>query len=77
MPVYPMRLIPAEGAGVLVRFPDVPEAVAVGRTEDEAIDKARPVLAAVLQSYAAEGRPIPEPSDICGAPTVEVDEPAR
>jgi predicted RNase H-like HicB family nuclease len=72
-----MRLIPSEGAGVLVRFPDIPEAVATGRTEDEAIDNVRPVLAAVLESYVAEGRRIPEPSDICGAPTLTFEDPAR
>ncbi len=71
---YPIRLIPYDGGGVLVRFPDVPEAVACGATEEEAIVNAGPVLETVLQCYISEGRPLPDPSDICGAPTVSADE---
>lgn len=73
MLIYPARLIPADDGLVLVRFPDVPEAAATGRSEGEALDNARPVLAAVLRGYRDEDRPLPLPSDICGAPTVEAD----
>ena len=71
MLAYPARLIPADDGLVLVRFPDVPEAAATGRSEDEALENAAPVLEAVLRSYRDEDRPLPRPSDICGAPTVE------
>ena len=71
MLTYPARLIPADAGLVLVRFPDVPEAATTARSEGEALDNARPVLAAVLRGYRDEDRPLPWPSDICGAPTVE------
>jgi len=57
MPKYPVRLIPGEDGLVLVTFPDVPEAVSCGAGEEDAIEK-------------AQGKPLPAPSDICGAPTV-------
>ena len=73
MPAYPLRLTNLEHGGMIVRFPDVPEAVACGDTEREVIANARPVLEAVLECYLAEGRELPEPSTIEGAQTVEVD----
>ena len=72
MPIYPARLIPSD-EGVTVRFPDVPEAVALGASEEEALANARGILASALATYRSEGRPLPDASDICGAPTVEAD----
>ena len=73
MRAYPVRLTALEHGGLIVRFPDVPEAVACGQTEREVMANAKPVLEAVLESYAAEGRAVPEPSQISDAPTVETD----
>ena len=73
MPAYPLRLTTLEHGGMIVRFPDVPEAVACGDNEREVLENARPVLEAVLECYVSEGRELPEPSTIEGAPTVEVD----
>ena len=73
MRTYPVRVIPLEYGGLIARFPDVPEAVACGDTEEELLDNARPVLEAVLECYVAEGRPLPEPSDVDGAPVVGTD----
>ena len=70
---YPVRLIPTDDRMVLVRFPDVPEAAAVGGTEEEALESARHVLETVLSTYCVDGRPIPSPSDICGAPMVATE----
>ncbi|HEX8526055.1 type II toxin-antitoxin system HicB family antitoxin [Allosphingosinicella sp.] len=70
---YPVRFIPTEDGSVLVRFPDVPEAAAVGADEDEALEGALHVLESVLSAYCVDGRAIPAPSDICGAPTVATD----
>ena len=70
MPIYPARIIPGEDGLVLVTFPDVPEAVVCGEGEEAALERAPEVLDIVLSGYAAEARPIPEPSDICGAPMV-------
>ena len=70
---YPARLVPTADGFVLARLPDVPEACAVGRTEEEALSQAVAVLDAVLGDYVLDGRPIPAPSDICGAPRVETE----
>ena len=70
MPAYPARIIPGEDGLVLVTFPDVPEAVVCGEGEEAALERAPDVLDGVLSGYAAEARPIPEPSDINGAPVV-------
>lgn len=67
---YPVRLIPTETGTVLATFPDVPEAVAEGQDEAEAIGRALPVLEEALQRCLREHRSIPPPSDICGAPTI-------
>jgi antitoxin HicB len=74
---YPVRLTPGEEGMVLVTFPDVPEAVACGRDEDEAIARAASVLELILGCYASEGRPIPQPSEICGAPAIVTHEFSR
>jgi antitoxin HicB len=70
---YPARLVPTDDGLVIARFPDVPEASAVGKTEEEALAGAVDVLDAVLGGYVLDGRPIPAPSDICGAPQVETE----
>ena len=63
-------MIPAEEGMVLVAFPDVPEAIAAGDNEDEALSRAPEMLEMVLGYYVEEGIPIPKPTDICGAPRV-------
>lgn len=73
MRAYPAQVTDLEHGGLIVRFPDVPEAVACGDSEDEVLANARPVLEAVLEAYLAEGRELPEPSQIEGAPTVSTD----
>lgn len=66
---YPVRLIPKD-EGLMLTFPDVPEAVVSGADEDEVFREALPILETVLGGYVLEGRPIPTPSEICAAPTV-------
>lgn len=68
---YPARLTPTEEGTVMLTLPDVPEVVLVGRDEDDAFDQAPAMLEAVLAGYVLEQRPIPSPSDVCGAPRVE------
>jgi len=70
---YPARIIPTEEGMVLVRLIDVPEAAALGSSEDEALANVQPILEAVLSSYCVDGRPIPAPSEICGAPLVTTE----
>ena len=69
---YPVRLIPTNG-GVRASFPDVPEASAEGADEEDALNRSKYVLEMVLARYVMGGRPIPAPSDICGAPVVNTD----
>jgi predicted RNase H-like HicB family nuclease len=71
MLAFPIRLIPGDPDGVIACFPDVPEAESHGAGEDEAVNGALAALEKALAAYVADGRPIPKPSDICGAPTVE------
>ena len=70
---FPVRLAPGEENKVMLTVPDVPEAVVVGASEEEAISSAPSVIESVLAGYVVEGRPIPAPSDICGAPVVTVE----
>lgn len=67
---YAVRLIPDGKGGVIAMFPDVPEAVSRGATEDEAIEGCQKALETALAAYVADGRPIPSPSETCCAPMV-------
>lgn len=71
MLAFPIRIVPCGDGGVTACFPDVPEAQSRGADEDEAVGGALAALEKALAGYVADGRPIPAPSDICGAPTVE------
>jgi len=70
MLAYPVRLIPTADKTVKVTFPDVPEAVAEGKTEEEALEGAKFALELALGHRVIGQREIPPPSEICGAPTV-------
>ncbi len=70
---YPARLM-AEGDGmVMLTLPDVPEVVIVAEGEQAALDRAPAVLETILAGYVVESRPIPAPSDVCGAPHVSTE----
>lgn len=73
MLTYPVRTTPIDDGQFVVRFVDVPEAAAVGLTEAEALSNAQSVLETVLSSYCVDGRPIPAPSHLAGAPTVATE----
>ena len=66
---YPVRFIPAD-EGVQIIFPDLPGVVTEGADEEEALQLALPALEQALGGYVVDGRAIPSPSEICGAPTV-------
>jgi antitoxin HicB len=70
---YPVRLVPTRNHTVKAVFPDVPQAVAEGADEEEALFRARFVLEMCLGHMANRGDRPPPPSDICGAPTVTTD----
>jgi antitoxin HicB len=58
---YPYKLERQENGWWLVRFPNVPEALTEGETEDEAFENAKDCLIAALEGYVKAGRPIPHP----------------
>ena len=74
---YPVRLVPTRDKGVRAVFPDVPQAVAEGRDEEDALFRAKFVLEMCLGHMLAHGERPPAPSDICGAPTVTTDKFSR
>lgn len=71
---YPVRLIPTADGAVLLTFPDLPGVELTAADEDAAIAGAPAALETELARYRAESRPMPVPSDICGAPTVAAAE---
>jgi predicted RNase H-like HicB family nuclease len=70
---YPVRLTPVDDRLIMLTFHDLPEAVVVASDEDDAFGRAPQVLETVLSSYVLEGRSIPSPSDVCGAPVVTTE----
>lgn len=59
---YPINMRPDTNGTLLVTFPDVPEAITVGKNEDDARAQALDALEAALEIYFAEKREIPRPS---------------
>jgi antitoxin HicB len=70
---YPVRLVPTRRGTVRAVFPDVPQAVAEGRDEEDALFRAKFVLEMCLAHGLGHGEAPPVPSDICGAPTVRTE----
>ena len=60
---YPHILTPAEDGGLVVTFPDVPEAITGGANQSEALAMAEDALATALAGYVHQKRDIPAPSD--------------
>ena len=58
---YPVRLDKRPDT-VVATFPDIPEALTEGATEDEALAEAKDCLIAALGGYVHDGRAIPTPS---------------
>lgn len=67
---WPVDLEPQPDGTVLVSFPDIPEALTEGDTEEEALAEAQDCLAAALEGYVKCRRPLPRPSPACGRPLV-------
>jgi len=66
---YPVILSP-DGDTVLVTFPDVPEAITFGATEEEALRHAVDALETALSFYVDERKPLPVASVAHDLPTV-------
>jgi antitoxin HicB len=58
---YPVKIL-READGCTVTFPDIPEAVTCGDTEEEALRHAVDALETALDFYFDHGRPVPMPS---------------
>jgi len=64
---YSARFTPdREAGGFVVTFPDIPEAITQGDTEQEAMDYARDVLQLALAAYLDRGMDIPVPRKLRG-----------
>jgi antitoxin HicB len=61
MLTYALRLAANYDGMVKATFPDVPEAIALGRDDEEAMEQARHALEAALERYEDEGRAFPLP----------------
>ena len=61
MMCYFAKLEP-DNDGLLVTFPDIPEAMSAGSTRPEALENAREALEVALLTYAAHGRALPPPA---------------
>jgi len=59
---YRYILEPQENGWWLVRFPEIPEALTEGETEEEARANAIDCVIAALEGYMKAGRPVPRPS---------------
>jgi antitoxin HicB len=70
---YPVRLEPRDKGRVLMTFPDVPEVKVEGANEDNVFKRAPAALEKALGGYVLDGRVIPHPTDICGAPIVSTE----
>ena len=61
--IYPLTLTQdPETEQIMVRFPDVPEAVTVGKDSREALQWAKDSLLVALSGYMEDARPIPTPT---------------
>ncbi|MFC3875338.1 type II toxin-antitoxin system HicB family antitoxin [Neisseria musculi] len=72
MLAYRYILTPDDNGTLLVTFPDIPEAVAVGEDEESAKIEAVDGLICALEGYFEDRREIPLPSENDGSQTVEL-----
>ena len=63
---YPYELIRQPEGGFTVIFPDVPEAITQGETEEEAAAMAEDALVTALSFYTDRAEPLPSPSPARG-----------
>ena len=63
MLAYPYILTPDDNGTLLVTFPDIPEAVAVGEDEDTAKIEAIDGLICALEGYFEDRKAVPLPSE--------------
>jgi antitoxin HicB len=69
--VYGARFEPGDEGGVVVAFPDVPEAITQGVDKEEARVMAQEALGLALLTYPARGKPLP-PANALGADVIMI-----
>jgi antitoxin HicB len=69
---YPYELLPQPEGGFTVIFPDVPEAITQGDSEDEAAAMAEDALLTALSFYTDHAESLPPPSPANGRPLAYV-----
>jgi antitoxin HicB len=57
--VYAARFEPGDESGLVVSFPDVPEAITQGDSEADAMKQAQEALGLALLTYPRRGLPVP------------------
>lgn len=58
--LYDAELLPDPDGGVLVTFPDVPDAITHGETKEAALENASEALGMALRGYLADDEPLPQ-----------------
>lgn len=58
---YYAKFDPAKEGGFVVTFPEIPEAITQGDTEEEALEMAEDVLLVVIEHLIRNDRPLPAP----------------
>jgi antitoxin HicB len=69
---YPYVADPQPEGGWTVTFPDVPEAITQGDTEEEVAAMAEDALVTALSFYTDDGQPLPRPSAAYNRPVAIV-----
>ena len=59
---YPVIFTPDENGTIIARFPDIPEAITVGKDLAKALEWAQDALVVALSGYVEDQRDIPRPS---------------
>ena len=67
---YPVNLEKQDDGAVLASFPDIPEALTEGATEEQALVEAEDCLVTALGGYVQARRDIPRPSSARGCTSV-------
>ena len=65
--MYPFMtrvLLPEEGGGYLIEFPDLPGCMSDGETLEEAIENGKDALQCWIEAAAEDGQEIPEPGSL-------------
>ena len=66
--VFHAAFEPGDKKGIVVSFPDVPEAITQGKNEADAYGMAEEALGMALLSYVVRGLPLPKPKARGGVP---------